>query len=348
MHRQHIRGDRMFKVRPAARRTGERGQVLPLMAGGLVALILFVGLVIDTGVAFQARRNAQNISDLAAMAGTRIIAQKYLEPTLILNSASVYHAIEENATLNGCAAPCTWTAEYVHPTGTGTWGSLGAVTNTTAAIPATAQGVAVTTDRDADTFFIRVIGMNEWEVAAKATAMTSQLADPPPGILIPIGVFDSDYEAGRTYTLTEGEHGPGNFGWISWFGSPSATVMAESLCNPNNPAFTFPTWFDGATGVMNKSEARACLDDYIANQTVVYVPIWRQTNGRPGSNLQYEIVQIAAFVLERYDQHAVEVEGRFVEFYSYPSVPAGFGAPPCSATTDPDCFERTNFIGLVD
>jgi hypothetical protein len=330
-------------------RRGERGQVLALMAGGLVAMLLFVGLVIDTGVAFQARRAAQNIVDLAAMAGTRVVAQTYLDPSLTLTSADVYAAIEESVGLNGCPDPCPWTGEYVRPTGPGvyTWTSLGPVAPS-GAIPAGAQGVSLTAERDADTFFIRIIGRDRWDVAAASTAMASRLPDPPGGILIPIGVFDSDYEAGRTYELTEGYEGPGNFGWISWLGSPSAPVLAESLCDPDNPAFTFPTWFDGATGMMNSSDIRACLDGYIANQTVVYVPIWRQTNNRPGSNLQYEIVQVAAFVLTGYDQHAASVEGRFVEFYSYPSVPAGFGEPPCSATTDPDCEERMNFIGLVE
>lgn len=331
----------------AARRADERGQVLPLMAGGLVALILLLGLVIDTGVAFQARRTAQNIADLAVMAGTRIIAQHYLDPSLTLTSADVHAAITGNAALNGCTSPCTWSGEYVRPTVTGTWATMGPVT-TSGAIPSGAQGVTVTTDRDAETFFIRIIGMNEWPVAAAATGMASQLADPPAGILIPIGVFDSDYEAGRTYELTEGYEGPGNFGWISWLGSPSAPTLAASLCDPNNPAFTFPTWFDGATGMMNSSDVRTCLDGYIADQTVVYVPIWRQTNNHGGSGLQYEIIQVAAFVLTGYEQHAASVEGRFVEFYSYPSVPAGFGAPPCSATTDPDCDERTNFIGLIE
>ena len=346
-HRIHIRGVNMSIRRRSRRRAGQRGQVLPLMAGGMVALILFVGLVIDTGVAFQARRATQNVADLASMAGTRLIAQTYLDPSLTLTSADVWNAIDESVRLNGCEDPCAWTAEYVQPTGTETWGPIAPVT-ASGAIPAGAQGVTVTTDREQETFFIRVIGMNEWDVAAKATAMTSQLADPPPGILIPIGVFDADYEANREYTLTEGYEGPGNFGWISWLGSPSAPTLADSLCNPNNPAFTFPTWFDGATGMMNSSAIRACLDGYIENQTVVYVPIWRQTNDRPGSNLQYEIVQVAAFVLTGYDQHAANVEGRFVEFYSYPSVPAGYGEPPCSATTDPDCNERTNFIGLVE
>lgn len=330
-------------------RHGERGQVLPLMAGGLLVLLVLVGLVIDTGVAFKERRTAQNISDLGAMAGTRVVADKYLNPSGTVSGASVYAAIDKSMVVNGCTAPCLWTGVYVRPTGSGTFVGMDPVVNS-GDVPVGAQGVTVTTDRRPGTFFIRLIGQNEWEVAAAATAMTSRLPDPPAGILLPIGIFDADYEVGREYTITEvspGKEGPGNFGWISWEGSPSATVMAESVCNPNNPAFSFPAWFSGATGVMNKSRARDCMDAYIANQTVVYIPIWKQTNGSPGSNLQFEITGVAAFVLTSYDNHSVFVKGRFVEFYSYPSVPAGFGAPPCSATVDVNCDERFNFIGLV-
>ncbi len=61
---------------------------------------------------------------------------------------------------------------------------------------------------------------------------------------------------------------------------------------------------------MNSSGARACLDGYIADQTVVYVPIWRQTNDRGGSNLEYEVTGVAAFVLTSYDRHAVTVSGQ--------------------------------------
>jgi hypothetical protein len=331
----------------ARRVSGERGQILPIVVGGMITFLLIAGLVIDSGVAFRERRVSQNISDLASMAGTRVIAQYHLDPALGVTGSDVYDAVEASVLNNGCASPCNWTAVYVRPNGTGATQDIVAV-SPTQAIPANAQGVRVVTDRHPSTFFMPIIGVNQIDVAAAAVAMTSQLGDPPPGILLPIGVFDADYQTGQNYTLTEGEHGPGNFGWISWLGSPSSPTLVTSCLTPNNPGFTFPTWFHGATGQMNSSGIRGCLDGYIANQTVVYVPIWEQTNGQGGHNLQYEITGVAAFVLTGYDQHASSVTGNFVEFYSYPSVPAGYGAPPCSATTDPDCNERTNFIGLVD
>jgi hypothetical protein len=336
-----------MSVRFRENRSSERGQVLAIVAGGMITLIVFVGLVIDTGVAFRERRIAQNVSDLAAIAGLRILAANYLDPVANETGTDVYNAIDASARFNGCADPCTWTAQYVKPDGTGTWSELDDVVDS-GAIPLGAQGVRVTTDRHPGTFFVRVLGMNEWEVSTEATAMTSQLGSPPSGVLMPIAMFDADYEAGQEYTLTNGYEGPGNFGWLSWLGSTSEQVLGDSICHPDNPTFEFPHWFDGSTGTKNASDIRRCIDEYIANQTVVYVPLWRQTNDGGGSKLQYEITGIAAMILTSYDQHAVEVRGRFLAFYSYPGVPAGFGAPPCSATTNPDCNERTNFFGLVN
>jgi Flp pilus assembly protein TadG len=327
-------------------RHGEQGQVLPLFAGGLLVLLVLVGLVIDTGVAFKERRAAQNISDLAAMAGTRVIAEGYLNPSVPVTGAGVYAVVDKSITVNGCTTPCTWTGAYVRPTGSGTFTQMGPIVNS-GDVPVGAQGVTVTTSRQPGTYFIRLIGQDKWDVSAVATAMSSRLPDPPPGILLPIGIFDAPYETGREYTLTLGVQGPGNFGWLSWTGPVNTPTLETSLCTPDSPAFAFPAWFDGTTGTKNSSTIRACMQGYIDNQTVVYIPIWKQTNGRGGSNLQYEITGLAAFVLTDFPNHAIDVTGHFVEFYSYPSVPAGFGAPPCSATVDPNCDERFNFIGLV-
>ncbi len=220
-----------------------------MFAGGLIALLVMAGLVIDTGIAFKERRQAQNTADLAAMAGTRAVAMKYLDPGTVVTGATVYNAIDAAVKSNGCSDPCTWTAEYVRPIGNpsaGTWESLGDVTSG-GDVPGAAQGVSVGSERRPSTFFLRVIGRDEWDVGAVATGMTSQLPNtPPPGILLPIGIYDADYETGREYTLTAGDEGPGNFGWISWIdGVQDAVHLADWICNPNNPAFTFPAWFTG-------------------------------------------------------------------------------------------------------
>lgn len=53
--------------------SGERGQVLVLFAGGLVALLLIAALAFDVGMVLLERRDEQNAADAAALAGARFV-----------------------------------------------------------------------------------------------------------------------------------------------------------------------------------------------------------------------------------------------------------------------------------
>jgi Putative Flp pilus-assembly TadE/G-like len=57
--------------RPEISRSGERGQILVLFAGGLVALLLVAALAFDVGMMLVERRDEQNAADAAALAGAR-------------------------------------------------------------------------------------------------------------------------------------------------------------------------------------------------------------------------------------------------------------------------------------
>jgi hypothetical protein len=325
----------------------ERGQILVMAAAGMFAFVALVGLVIDTGVAYRERRNIQNAADLSALAGTKVIADHYLDGGR--TGTEVYDAIADSVVANGCTDvnDCTWTAEYVRPdpTVTGSEVNLGDVASG-GGIPANTQGVRVRTESHPDTFFMRVVGISEVDISTPATAMTSSLLnEAPANVLLPIGVFDSDYEAGVEYEITAGEEGPGNFGWLDWDGgSPNTPELADAICNPNNPAMTFAVWIDGSTGIKNGNDVRDCMDAWLGS--TVLIPVWGQTNNAGGNNLTYEVITLAAFTLTDYDQHANKIKGNFVEFYALPSVPAGYGRPPC-LSTDETCNSRTNFIGLT-
>jgi Putative Flp pilus-assembly TadE/G-like len=324
-------------------RSSESGQILIMVSGGLLVLLLVAGLVIDLGLGFRERRSLQNTADLAAMAGTKVIADHYLDGGR--TGDQVFDAVQTSLTANDCAADCEWTGVYVRPSGTpGTETDLGPLVDG-GGIPSGAQGVRITADTSSDTFFMRVVGIDEVAVGTEATAMTSSLLDEAPaGVLLPITTFDSDYQPGIEYELTEGEEGPGNFGWLTWNGDNNAPTLAASICFPDNPAMQWPVWIEGAPGNMNAHDVRACLDSWLGE--TVLIPVFSQTNDRGGSNLEYEIVGLAAFVLTDYDQHAVTVNGYFVEFYALPGVPAGYGRPPC-LSSNPACTSRTNFIGLT-
>ena len=61
----------------------QNGQVLVLMAFGLVALIAILALVIDGGAIYLNRRRMQNAADAGVMAGTRIAALNGTDPEAV-------------------------------------------------------------------------------------------------------------------------------------------------------------------------------------------------------------------------------------------------------------------------
>src|SRR4029077_2222016 len=80
----------------------QRGQILVIVAIGMVALIAMAGLVTDAGIAWANRRQAQNLADAAAMAGTRIVAadryQKIYDPSAPPTFANPGTAIQQAIT----------------------------------------------------------------------------------------------------------------------------------------------------------------------------------------------------------------------------------------------------------
>jgi hypothetical protein len=162
-----------------SRRTNDRGQILVLVAGSMVALGLIVGLVIDGGFAWEKRREAQNAADFAALAGTRLVGAS-LQGTVVHNS-DVYAALVRVAAANNNATlPNLGTAGGpVYVDGSGTDISGGTITDDGNAIPAAARGVRVpsaqTTWRPV---FLGLMGVSSWSAGAGATARTTVGAQP--------------------------------------------------------------------------------------------------------------------------------------------------------------------------
>jgi Flp pilus assembly protein TadG len=340
--------DRSLNHRP-----GVAGQIIVLFSIALVTIILFVGLVIDGGFAFLNRREAQNIADTAALAGTKVIADFYRNGApSSTTSTTVYATIDAIAQANGClfetTTPCAWTAQFVDRSKN----VLGPVVNAPSGLPPNTQGITVTVTRTPPTYFLGVIGQTTWTISAEATALTAQMTMAPNGILIPIGINPPQpLEPGQTYILTETgttrgggnspNFGPGNFGWLSWTGSNDAGSLAESICYPNNPAFTLPAIFPGDPGATNASRVRGCLDRWLGR--AVYIPVVSACEPCNGNHATFTITRIASFRLTGYDGNGPAVSwlaGVFLAYYTLPSVEAGFGGPPLPG-------DDAVFVGLV-
>jgi Flp pilus assembly protein TadG len=364
-----------------ASREAERGQILVIVAGGMIGLLAIVALVLEGGTVVLNRRDAQNASDLAALAGARTVALNYTDAPR--TQAQVYTAMNDNLAVNDCgpssSAPCAWEAQFV---GAGLT-NLGNVANTSSPLPAGALGVRVGVTRSPGAQLGRVIGIDKWDVSTEATAVSAKEPTVAGGTMLPIamcgfgtlgnteceqanGSNAIDFQSGQIYDLTDGKDAPGGFGWLSWTGSNAANVLNDSVCTPDNPPFTLDgltdpagdwlkgtvigtnpadgeTWFPAGNGKMNTSALRACLDKYISTGATVLIPIYDTLSSKPsGDNLAYHIVGLAAFVLTAREQPAVDqIQGYFLDYYPLSSVPGGVGWTP------PDGSDITTFLGLV-
>jgi len=95
---------------------------------------------------------------------------------------------------------------------------------------------------------------------------------------------------------------PGNFGWLTWAGSPSEPTLARSLTapgnsgtyiNPNAPkdhTVSVGDWVQGKPGVSNSKHVRDALD--ALKRIDITVPVWNQARGT-GNNSLYRVVAFA-------------------------------------------------------
>jgi len=164
----------------------ERGQAVVIVVLALVALLLAVGLAIDGGRVYSARRQAQNAADAAALAGTRELAEAILNcrPGDQADDAAVQQAVLEFAARNGVpndGQQGHLDAWYVNTQGN-RLGAVGAGT-----VPHGATGVEVSLVITRPTVFMAIGGIDTFRAPAAATAMTGRIVQIGGGVL-PIGV----------------------------------------------------------------------------------------------------------------------------------------------------------------
>jgi Flp pilus assembly protein TadG len=126
-------------------RRDERGQAIAWVAIFLPALLVVLGLVIDVGLAFAARRDLQDEADAAAQAGAMQIDQTTYDAT-----ASVQ--LEPDQARQAAL-------QY-----------LSAHADVSPSVVVTSDSVQVTVRKSWRTAFIRLFGVREITMSASATA----------------------------------------------------------------------------------------------------------------------------------------------------------------------------------
>jgi hypothetical protein len=343
-----------------ARRRRGAGQILVIVAGGLIGLLAIGSIAVEGGSIALNQRDAQNAADLAAVAGARMIALARTEAEGSSNARSaVFGAIASTLDANGCSStdPCTWRADFVDSG----LSDDGRVRNTSSNIPGSALGVRVRVTRTPGAILGRVLGFETWLISTEGTALMSRPSSVPEGTLLPIAICGwsnpasnecdpaqspdnaVEFNPGQIYDLANGKDGPRGFGWVSWGGGG-----AGSFCEPNNPALTFDgpyddpggsneTWLRAATPGLTIADVSSCLDSLIARRNPVMVPVYDELE-----NGAYHITGVAAFVLTSRGTPARDtIQGYVVEYVPFA------GDPEASGIRSPDAGDMTVYIGLV-
>jgi hypothetical protein len=183
------------------RRRGSSGQAMPLLVGGIVAVLAVAGLVIDGGNVFAQQRIVQNGADAAAKAGAEVMAERLAAPGSMAAGdwdAAVFAHVHSMAAANDLA---DWTAYYtdicgIPLTSTGTPALNGDRTMdlTVAArvgsgIPTSIAtnpdcpnlqvgppaGVLVVAQKTVASYVSGVVGINSFTAAVQATAVSGYL-----------------------------------------------------------------------------------------------------------------------------------------------------------------------------
>jgi hypothetical protein len=273
------------------RNNSEKGQLLVIVAVGLVVIVAMVGIVIDGGYAWGKQRETQNGSDSAAESGAVVLAQNLAGTSPAKTDADVLSAVNAAGTANDIgSAP---TAYYTDITGNLLTSAGGLAANEAAAarvgsgaIPPGASGVRVDGQQTFDTFLARVIGFNQFTTTTRAIAVAGYLGGTCSAeagciilpVTVPVTVLGCDgsndpapispptlWDApSDVLTIPLCKNGPGNVGWIDW--SPTGGGIEEledAILNPSNPSMEWPGWYYiTSTGNVNSKKIEDALRTY--------------------------------------------------------------------------------------
>lgn len=285
-----------------------RGQILVIVAGGLLVLIAFVGLVIDGGHAWGQQRNTQNGTDAAAEAGAIRLAQNL--PFTVAGEmgpntdGDVLAAVQAAADVNSVVLEEAFYTDF-HGNRLPGEPRVG-----DGAIPPGALGVQAIASREFDTFLAGVVGFRQIRAETDATARAGIISGAAPSTVLPVtfpvtitgcdgrndAVQDPEgdrWELGGYYVVPLCNGGPGNVGWLDW--DPSNTEPGEpdpcdghgngnaelvcSVLTPSNPSMVIPGWyFVAQTGNSSSAPLGNALNSYA-------VPPAPEENAPPGTTV---------------------------------------------------------------
>lgn len=251
-------------------RSHQDGQVLVLLAFGLVALIAILALVIDGGAIYLNRRRMQNAADAGVLAGTRVAALNGTNP------AAIAAATDYTVTRNGAD---------------------------TASVSANARTLTVLACENVPMSFARLLGRMSTTVCAKAGALwgpISQAAN-----MAPIAIKEFPYLFNTPYVIWDdsSERDPltgyisGSYrGWLNLecvypadCGAAGSDQLKHDMIYGSNALTHVNTWIRGDSGV------KAAVIQQAHVGQILYIVVYDQIESKYANKTYYHAVKFAAF-----------------------------------------------------
>lgn len=281
-----------------------RGQILVIVAAGLITIIAMTGLVVDGGLAWGQQRDNQNAADAGSEAGAVVLAE--ILTGLPRGDADVLTAVDASITANGVDKVGAWYTDISGNLIDGTGVVVGSTADAAEVgggfIPPNAAGVQADTSKTFETFLVRVIGFNTLTASADATAVAGYIESVCPAsgdcnvlpVTIPLNIITCDGNGevavgdpaqewphfNVPLTIPLCKNNPGNVGWLDWTPTGGGTSELVTAIGPpgTNDDMTVPGWFYmTATGNINSGGVEDALNYYALNQIPVLIPIFNST-----------------------------------------------------------------------
>ena len=289
---EHCHGEDGVTMNLTTRLASERGQVLVFTAFAMIVLLGFVALVIDVGAYYHAQRDLQKGADAAALAGAQDLP--------LTSNASGTATSYADVNVTGSTKTITF------PTDAKT-GSL---------------AIHVKLDRDMDSYFARVLGIDSFHPAAEAQAAAPALYGA--GGVAPIALSDQN-EAIKCFLATQNPscYSTGELSFtLSTQKNPDGGGGAFQLlnlnpsCSPNASTPELEYWIQHGTkdilypGVFCSSPGAPLkpLEDEMASRfgDEILIPVYSGNVTYSGSPAEYQIIGFIGFTLTGFDPHGNE------------------------------------------
>lgn len=291
----------------------QRGQVFALTAMGMVGICGMAGFAIDTGTWYRAHRAQQAIADASALAAASDLPNNTSQAT----TDAINYASKNGGSLSGAniAYSSTYTAN---------------------------DTITVSTASTAPAYFLKVLGFNNAQVGATATATAVPLGSAYGAA--PFAIYYTQRELsgpgcpcfGVQTQLQYGKVGPGGFQIINIDGSQGGTgqtILANWIVNGCSCSTDTPVWlWNDAGAKFNSSQVDAALQQRL-NSDLLF-PVYDQTQAG-GTNMKYHVIAFVGFHITDYKfqgSNNGSISGYFVQV-SWQGTGASSSPGAYSATT---------------